>query len=71
MDLMACLTGFGKLANELAELLQQLSGERRRRNNEVAAYFEELAAAMVKVVKGLRTNQVPRSLVSMATKYKL
>jgi hypothetical protein len=60
MGLMIYLAGFGKLANELAELLRKLSGEKRRRNNEAAEYFEQLAAAMVKVVEGLRANQVPR-----------
>jgi hypothetical protein len=54
------LAGFGKLANELAELLRKLGGGRTRRNNEAAAYFEQLADAMVKVVDGLRANEVPR-----------
>jgi hypothetical protein len=60
MSFLIYLAGFKELANELAEVLLKLRGEKIRRNNEAAAYFEQLAAAMGKVVEGLRANEVPR-----------
>jgi hypothetical protein len=59
MDLIL-MTLLGKLANELAELLRKLRGEKSRRNNEAAAYFAQLSAAMAKVVDELRANKIPR-----------
>lgn len=60
MDWTVLLIGFAKYADQLADLLRKLRGEKIRRNNEAAAYFEQLSSAMEKVVEGLRANRIPR-----------
>lgn len=54
------LSVFATFAEKITELLVKMRGEKVRRNNEAAVYFEDLSAAMTKVVEGLRANEIPR-----------
>jgi len=49
-----------KFAEKLADLLKKIRGEKIRRNNDAAIYFESLAAAMTRVLDALRDRRVPR-----------
>lgn len=59
-DMFAYLKPFIEFANSLAEIYRHLRDKKARRNNEAAAYFEQLGNAMEKVVAELRANEVPR-----------
>ena len=46
--------------DSLTNLYELVRKAKVRRNNDAAAYFEELASAMAHVLEGLRARQVPR-----------
>jgi hypothetical protein len=60
MNLLDLIPGVGPFADALTALLLELRTQRRRRNNEASAYFEQLGDAIEHVVEGLRKNEVPR-----------
>lgn len=49
-----------KLAEKLADLLRKLGREKIRRNKDAAIYFDDLAAAMTRVLDALRAKAIPR-----------
>lgn len=60
IEFISYFTGYKALADALANLLREIQVVTIRRNNEAAAYFEQLGMAMAEVAKGLRAHEIPR-----------